>query len=237
MDLTRRKFVALGIAGLLTSCSETTRQLSVHPSPTWPNLADEPDLVGNSRIVNRKDPTAVPVVDSKSGLNGVRVISRANWNTGKAIASRMNKLGRITRITVHHEGSKAVWFSDYKSTAAHLDKIRKFHQSKNWGDIGYHYVIDRAGRVWEGREIKYAGAHVKDNNPGNVGVMVLGNFEVQRPSGAQIETLKKTLTAIMQKNRVPVTRVYTHRELGTSTCPGRYLQPEIVKMRNGRLIG
>lgn len=138
----------------------------------------------------------------------------------------------INRITVHHEGHTPVWFTDEASTKARIEQVRNIHtRDRKWGDIGYHYIIDRAGRVIEGRSIAYQGAHVKNQNEHNVGVMLLGNFEQQSPSQAQVNTLQTTLRFLMAKHRVPVSRVYTHRELGKTACPGRNLQPRVARLR------
>ena len=48
--------------------------------------------------------------------------------------SRLNALGRVTRITVHHEGSTPVWFSDYPSSARRLDQVRQAHVKRGWAD-------------------------------------------------------------------------------------------------------
>ena len=142
-------------------------------------------------------------------------------------------MGRITRITVHHEGWTLFNTTSYKSTAARLATIRNSHvNAKGWGDIGYHYIIDRAGRVWEGRPSQYQGAHVRNNNPNNLGVMLLGNFDKQYPSTAQLAALQTTLTALRHHYNVPVSRIYTHRELTTTRCPGKYLQPRIAALRS-----
>jgi len=138
----------------------------------------------------------------------------------------------VSRITVHHEGYTPVWFTDEASTRARLEQVRTIHtRDRHWGDIGYHYIIDRAGRVIEGRNIAYQGAHVKQQNPHNVGVMLLGNFEKQVPSSAQLAGLQRTLRHLMLTYRVPVKRVYTHRELGPTACPGRNLQPRVASLR------
>lgn len=142
-------------------------------------------------------------------------------------------MGGVNRITVHHEGWTAVWFTDKGTTAKRLDQIRRNHVDRGWGDIGYHYIVDRAGRVWEGRSTRYQGAHVKEQNEHNVGVLVLGNFNVQQPSEAQMRALVQTLRGLMRAYNVPASRVYTHRELNSSTCPGRNLQARMVALRRG----
>lgn len=148
------------------------------------------------------------------------------------VMSHVTAMEPINRITIHHEGWTPINFTDADAAAERLDLIRKSHiQRLGAGDIGYHYIIDRAGRLWQGREATYQGAHVRSNNENNLGVMVLGNFEVQAPTDAQLATLRDTLTKLIRQYRVSANRVYTHRELNPTDCPGANLQPRTVTLR------
>ena len=48
---------------------------------------------------------------------------------------------------------------------------------RGWTDIGYHFVIDPAGTIYEGRDIRVRGAHVEGANTGKVGLLLLGDFQ------------------------------------------------------------
>ena len=118
-------------------------------------------------------------------------------------------------------------------TADRIEKIRKFHTGKNgWGDIGYHYIVDRAGRVWEGRPIQYQGAHVKNNNEHNLGILVLGNFDKQRPTDAQMKSLYNTAAALSKHYRIKKASVRSHKEINTTACPGKNLQNKMNALRS-----
>lgn len=140
----------------------------------------------------------------------------------------------VSRLTVHHDGIETLLWSD--SVAASRDRlemIRRGHLQRGFADIGYHYVIDRAGRVWEGRPVSYQGAHAGgSNNLNNVGVLVIGNFDQQQPTTAQLRTLSTSLKLLMAHYRVPVSRVYTHQELKPTACPGVNLQGRMVQLRS-----
>ena len=81
------------------------------------------------------------------------------------------------------------------------------------------------------------GAHVSETNDHNLGVMCMGNFDVHYPTDAQVSTLETFVAEQMMRYRVPVSRVYTHRELKTTECPGDNLQRHMVQARRagGRL--
>ena len=174
-----------------------------------------------------------------SGLQryGVPLLAREAWARQGANPRRVNLMGGVTRITVHHEGWTPVYFHDQATTAKRLELVRHAHVSqRGWGDIGYHYIIDRAGRVWEARDVRYQGAHVRDHNPHNLGVMLLGNFEEQQPSDPQFRSLYATLRELMAAYDVPVDQVKTHREWVPTACPGKNLQPRVAGLRStGRL--
>lgn len=138
----------------------------------------------------------------------------------------------VSKITIHHEGWTAVNFTSKSTTAERIEKIRKYHTGeKRWGDIGYHYIVDRAGRVWEGRPIQYQGAHVSKNNENNVGILVLGNFEKQSPSSDQLKGLYSTVDALAGKYKVKTSLVRSHREINPTTCPGKNLQNKMNALR------
>ncbi|MHC5037181.1 MAG: peptidoglycan recognition protein family protein [Planctomycetota bacterium] len=152
---------------------------------------------------------------------------RALWAPGPPIQSRMTPMGRVTRITVHHEGAVSPnHHTEIVDVVADLNDIRTVHMRKmSAGDIGYHYIIDRAGRIWTGRPAIYRGAHSGgEANRGNLGIMLLGNFDNQKPTKRQHRALAEFLVQQMQRYRVPVSRVFTHRELRPTRCPGRALQ-------------
>ncbi len=82
----------------------------------------------------------------------------------------------------------------------------------------------------------YQGAHVKDHNYANIGVVALGNFDRQQPTRAQLETVQQLLGDLMDRYGVPPSRVHTHQEWGSTACPGRYLQEYLNRSRQlGRL--
>jgi hypothetical protein len=74
---------------------------------------------------------------------------------------------------------------------------------------------------------------VKLNNEHNLGVMLMGNFEDERPTAAALATLDGFLSDRMRALRVPITRVYTHQELMPTACPGQNLQGYMVATRSG----
>ena len=204
---------------------------SRRPHTDWPDAVARPARVPS--VAAPKPAVSRPVVRPPR----FSPIGRSQWAKAGPVGKEINAMNGISRLTVHHEGWTPVWFTDYASTAKRMEHIRNSHvKGRHWADIGYHYIIDRSGRVWEGRDLRYQGAHVSKNNEHNVGVMLLGNFEKQRPSDAQLNSLRQTLQSLMHRYQVPVSRVYTHQELQPTACPGRHLQPRIASMRSGSYL-
>jgi hypothetical protein len=143
------------------------------------------------------------------------------------VKSNVKKMGRIDKITIHHSGSGCFWAQDASQAAGYIHDIQRFHQKqRGWADIGYHYIVDRSGHVWQGRPLTYQGAHAGGvANRGNIGIAVLGNYCHQRLTSAQRRTLLLLLAKLSSYFSIPPSRIYTHREIGRTTghstdCPG-----------------
>ena len=136
------------------------------------------------------------------------------------------------RITVHHDAIHWAGGHNFAKSVERLRTIRKGHVGKGWNDIGYHFAIDGRGRIWQCRPLKYAGAHVGGENTRNLGILVMGNFEEQKPTQNQIKALDDALQKFCAFYKVPGRRIYGHRELGRTVCPGKNLFPEVQRIRN-----
>ncbi len=165
------------------------------------------------------------------------VIPRTNWAAYGPNVRLADPMVRVERITVHHDGMPPATLRTQNAVASRIEQIRRGHRRNGWADIGYHYIVDPQGRVWEGRPIALQGAHVKIANPRNMGILVLGNFEVERPTEQATSAVERFIVEQMRLHRVPASQIYTHRELAATACPGRNLQRLMVSARSrGGLI-
>lgn len=234
MTMTRREMMLAGLGLVVSGCTAGGTQVSNRPGASWPTTSAPQSPSG-------QDVAAAPAqapAGTGSALDPLNAIPRTRWARSGPTAGKVNPMNGVSRITVHHEGWTAVWFTDEKQTASRLEQIRQVHtRDRHWGDVGYHYIIDRSGRVWQARSLAYQGAHVSANNEHNLGIMVLGNFDIQSPSDAQLNALSGSLRTLMHRYKVPLKRVYTHQELMPTACPGKRLQPRMIAMRsNGALV-
>lgn len=219
--------LALG-AFLLTGCNQR-RATTTAGSPTSVSVSNGP-IYGPGVAPPPFQPRPLP---HPSGGGSVAMMPRNAWTRqGIARPRECYDMNGVRRITVHHSAMDNSSLRSQADAAAHLESIRSTHVRNGWADIGYHYAIDPQGRVWECRPSWKQGAHVKDQNENNLGIMLMGNFEHQRPTPQSLDSLQRLLVTQMRTHRVPISRVYTHREIGRSACPGRSLQGNMVAMRS-----
>lgn len=81
---------------------------------------------------------------------------------------------KIDEIIVHCAATRPSWWEG-KTVEQKRDEIRRWHVQENgWRDIGYHYVIDRDGRVATGRSLEETGAHTYGHNANSIGICLIG---------------------------------------------------------------
>jgi hypothetical protein len=140
-----------------------------------------------------------------SAVGTPAVITRAQWGADEGMRRDAPEFNRITKLIVHHSDTA----NEDPDPAATVRAIQAFHIKGNgWDDIGYNFLIDQQGRIYEGRWARdYAdgevhngedlngfgvvGAHALNANGGAVGVCLLGTFTNQAPTAAAIDALAK----------------------------------------------
>lgn len=116
-----------------------------------------------------------------------------------------------THIIVHHSaGSNQS--NDYAAVVAYIWDL---HANTNgWDDIGYNWLIDPNGVVYEGRGNGNQGAHFSCMNNNTTGICLLGNFENQAPSNLSVTALKELISwEACDKNIVPDMSSYHNTSL------------------------
>lgn len=152
------------------------------------------------------------------------IISRSEWGAEAPDARLQTESGHeiFNTVVIHHsamrfyEGPREIQY-------AHM------HQ-RGFLDIGYHFVIDVWGRIYEGRSLAVHGAHVREHNAGTLGIVLMGNYEETVPAPAPLERLKWLVRALMQK--YPITHLAGHQDLlpGQTLCPGKNLEPLLPQL-------
>jgi hypothetical protein len=100
--------------------------------------------------------------------------------------------------------------------------IQAFHQkTRGWNDIGYHYLIDYDGTIYEGRGREVWGAHSPGKNH-EPSVSLIGDYSTTPPSDAQHESVY-ALRAFLRAGDLR-----GHRENTATSCPGNAAMAKVV---------
>lgn len=199
-----------------------------------------------------EDPQAVPEqrIRARRGLSSAgepeasprtpTLVERSTWGAEREVASRLNPVGQKWRkITVHHSAEIPGFTLNghYDNSVAALRKIQRYHIHENgWGDIGYHYLIDDSGRVFEGRSDRWQGAHAGgDANVGNLGICLLGDFRGHQPSPAALDSLRRLIDEYRSTNDIPRDQVVGHKDIKNTECPGKHLASWVRAYSGGQL--
>ena len=137
------------------------------------------------------------------------------------------------RMTLHHTDGRQT--RTIPESEAELRFIQDFHQNgRGWNDIAYHFLIDGAGNIFQGRPETVVGSHTRDNNTGNIGIALLGNHHPPKSDPA---------TAAEQASVVAIGRYLAaaygiapaslkgHRDYNATDCPGDSVYPLLAELR------
>jgi len=198
-------------------------------------------LQRNRAEVGRRRSLALLGVAEPAGGDELHIVRRSEWGAAPPVPSRLTPMrGSWTRITIHHSAEttstdRGGSFDDSARTLRSIQRYAMQERSPRFGDIGYHYVIDAAGRIFEGRPLQWQGAHARgQNNYQNLGICLLGDFTDDEPSAAALASLALLLNDVRAQYRIPSGRVLGHRDLLVTECPGDALQAWIQRYKGRR---
>ncbi|NEK87252.1 hypothetical protein GCU60_16035, partial [Blastococcus saxobsidens] len=187
------------------------------------------------------------------------VYSRAQWGADERIRTWAPAYApTIKAATLHHTADSNNYTADQVPQI--MRNIYTYHSQKlGWGDIGYNVIVDKFGRLWEGRAGGLAstviGAHAGGFNTGTFGVSMLGNYDVVDTTQSMIDSVaaiiawKFSLYGVDPRGSttlvsggggtsryasgvaVTVPTIFGHRDVGSTACPGRYGYPRLDEIR------
>jgi N-acetylmuramoyl-L-alanine amidase len=181
------------------------------------------------------------------------ILSRSTWGANEAIRRASPSYAPSVQFAlVHHTAGTNSYTAS--QSAAIVRGIEVYHvQGNGWNDIGYNFLVDKYGQVFEGRyggvDRNVIGAHAEGFNTGSVGVAMLGTYGSSAPPAVARNALanllawrldlahvdpKSTLTWVSGGNArfapgVPVIlrAVSGHRDTGFTSCPGAALYAQL----------
>lgn len=115
-----------------------------------------------------------------------------------------------------------------------FERCRSDHiHHRHFGDIGYHYYVEKDGSVHKGREENCIGAHVRNHNRHSIGICYEGGLdESGRPADTRTEAQKEALLTLLTqlKERYPRALIVGHRDLSPDlNHDGRITPNEWIK--------
>lgn len=141
-------------------------------------------------------------------------------------------------ITVHCSDTPT---TDSAGMPKRLRAIQHYHRDvstrrkKQWRDIGYHYLIDSDGGVWQGTPHLTRGTHTGGRNLNNVGICLIGRFakEDEPPTGAQWSSVVSVIQWLCQTYDIAldVEHIYGHRDFANKECPGHHAYEKLKGLR------
>jgi hypothetical protein len=187
---------------------------------------------------------ALSVAEAASSAPAIR--TRAEWGADESLRrSSPSYASSVRAVTIHHTASS----NDY--SAADVPRLLRgfyaYHvKSQGWSDLGYNFLVDRFGTVWEGRaggmNRGVIGAHAGGFNTGTVGISMIGTYEHVAPSSAMLESVAQltawrlSLAGVDPRGSVALTSggssryssgkvvtlptVFGHRQVSSTACPG-----------------
>lgn len=133
-----------------------------------------------------------------------------------------------THIVIHCSATK-------DSGTVSWGAIRKYHLSKGWDDIGYHYGIELVKDQYEillGRLSNITGAHCKaaGMNKKAIGICCVGEYDNSTPPQMMVNKCINLVQHLMELHRIPKENVIGHYEVEPhKTCPGTRFNMEAFR--------
>lgn len=175
------------------------------------------------------------------------IYTRAQWGADESLRDQAPTYGAVSGTFVHH----TVNSNDYSRSEIPgiIRAIYLYHvQSRGWNDIGYNFLIDRFGQIWEGRyggvDRAVVGAHTAGYNDDAFGVSAIGTYTDTAPSASVLSAYQQLIAWKFSIHGVdPRTAVNYdgelwpaisgHRDAATTACPGDALYARLDTIRSG----
>jgi hypothetical protein len=196
-----------------------------------------------------------------SAINKPAVLSRSTWGSPDGQGSRVKTVYYpVKHMVVHHTADPNTLRGGETSWGDRVRAIWSFHTiSRGWGDVGYNYLIDPNGVIYEGRAGGDDGVAFHDtSNYGSMGVSVLGTYGGTTPTAASQNSLVELLAWKAQQKKIDplgrsfyygcsiskyckpfnsgsvVDNIAGHRQVtpGHTTCPGDAFMSIMPSIRN-----
>ncbi len=219
---------------------------------------DTSTIDGNDGSHSAYDASALAAAEEKAGEGALGlaaatytpqpvIYSRAQWGANESIRDKGSlQYYEVHAGFVHHTVNANDYTPD--EVPGILRSIYAYHtQSRGWSDIGYNFLVDKFGRIWEGRyggvDRPVVGAHTLNYNDYSFAMSAIGNFETAQPPAAMLQAYgvlfawKLSLhgvdaaSTLQQVGKKGFQAINGHRDAAATACPGKYLYAQIPLIR------
>jgi hypothetical protein len=241
--------------------------------PIWVgrDIRDVEVRVGEGRLrdlkmhaISSESPKGPKTRSASASVSQPGIISRQQWGAdeslrtvGPGCTGNPEYATNVRNAIVHHTASSNTYARSDAGDAVRA--IYQFHTKTNgWCDIGYNFIVDRYGQVFEGRaggiERAVIGAHAGGFNSGSTGVAVLGSFQDGAVPAEAYSSVRDLLSWKLALHNVPADGTVTvtsagssryaagtlvtlpaisgHRDVSATACPGDFTYRELARLRS-----
>jgi len=136
---------------------------------------------------------------------------------------------KLDLVVVHCTATRPEWWKT-RTLNQKVAEVKRWHVEENgWRDIGYHYLIDRDGKVAKGRHVAQVGAHCRGFNKTSIGIALFGGHgsaETDKFSEhfmpEQDDALRRLIKSLQEHHGDMA--IIGHNEKAAKACPGFNVQ-------------
>ncbi|KUN85882.1 hypothetical protein AQJ66_13110 [Streptomyces bungoensis] len=125
------------------------------------------------------------------------IITQAEWGASTDYDGTPSYGTEIKAAVIHHTGVDSDNTIPCTDSRARMRTIQQEHFSRGYYDIGYNFVVDRCGQIFEGRsggmDLPVVGAHDIGFNTNTVGISYIGNYMTAKPSRAALDSIARVV--------------------------------------------
>lgn len=132
------------------------------------------------------------------------------------------------KIIVHHTASGGT-YPQFKAVNEY-HKTRNFEISSLGFYVGYHWFIEKDGKLIRARNDADKGQHTSGENLTSIGICLAGNFDFEYPTHAQVAALTNLIDTIMEQHNISLRAIYPHRNFANKSCYGKNLSDDWARV-------
>lgn len=168
------------LAGMMTRDVTTTTRVEtlIYGDSPSPMMITVNDRAATREAIIRK------VRDLGHGF-----VERSEWHA-KPPKKPLDRDWDYTMIALHNAGRRYACGNG----AAQMQYVQNFEMGKNFDDVGYHFGIDCSGIVYEGRDMRFKGEHLRLYNSNVIGIVLLDNLSSPEEGGGLTSLARTTLS-------------------------------------------